>query len=265
MEKYYDYCDHIENTLNAFPDNKTNYIFKKRTLDEMEVRTGEVIKRGLKDKKVAHDLILDEYNSDRILRDYKQYLELLKEKRMVKLVPLVSLICVLAAVFVYLCIGFVFDVWHPTWLLIEGTATAGVMAIMLTAVTVLRRRKKFYALMRIIVAGSVMVGTQFLFLFIRILFDNENAYLIFLFALAMMFIGDLILATVTKQRLVFVNYLITIPVVFIFAFVIFGLVTKLWSIGRIIIVTGFILDLGVIAVMIMRNKKLAYNPEEDDR
>ena len=85
----------------------------------------------------------------------------------------------------------------------------------------------------------------------------------FLFALAMMFIGDLVLATVTKQRLVFVNYLITIPLVFIFAFVIFGLITGLWSVGRILIIIGFVLDLGVIIQLAIRNKKLAYNPEEE--
>ena len=183
---------------------------------------------------------------------------------MIKYTPIAVVACILFSVLIFLAIGFITDVWHPTWLIIEGTATAGIMAIMLTAVTILRHHKKFYAIMRALVAGSVMVGTQFLFLFIRIVFDNEMAYLIFLFALAMMFIGDLILATVTKQRLVFVNYLITIPLVFIFALVIFGLITDLWKMGRILIIIGFVLDIGVIAQLAIKNKKLAYNPEEDE-
>ena len=149
-------------------------------------------------------------------------------------------------------------------LLLNTTPIVWMEKLIPTAVTILRRHKKFYAIMRALVAGSVMVGTQFLFLFIRILFDNEQAYLIFLFALAMMFIGDLVLATVTKQRLVFVNYLITIPLVFIFAFVIFGLITGLWSVGRILIIIGFVLDIGVIIQLAIRNKKLAYNPEEEE-
>lgn len=264
MEKYYDYSDHIEKAMSSFSNEKTNFVFKRRVLDEMELRTKEVIKRGLGDKRVAHDLIMDEYNPQRIVKDYYEYLEDIKEKKKIKYTPIAAVTCILLSVLVFLIIGFVTDIWHPTWLIIEGTATAGVMAIMLTAVTILRRHKKFYAIMRALVAGSVMVGTQFLFLFIRILFDNEQAYLIFLFALAMMFIGDLVLATVTKQRLVFVNYLITIPLVFIFAFVIFGLITGLWSVGRILIVIGFVLDIGVIIQLAIRNKKLAYNPEDEE-
>jgi len=264
MKKYTDYCEHIEKTMSSYSNEKVNFIFKRNILDDMKFRTKEVMKRGLKDEKVAHDLILDEYNSARILRDYKYYLEDLKEKKQIKLTPIIALACLIFSVLVFLAIGFITDIWHPTWLIIEGTATAGIMALMLTAVTILRRHKKFYALMRVLVAGSVMVGTQFLFLFIRIVFDNEKAYLIFLFALAMMFIGDLILATVTKQRLVFVNYLITIPLVFIFAFVIFGLITGLWNIGRILIIIGFVLDIGVIAQLAIKNKKLAYNPEEEE-
>lgn len=264
MNKYTDYCEHIEKTMSSYSNEKVNFVFKRNILDDMKFRTKEVMKRGLKDETVAHDLILDEYNSDRILRDYKRYLEDLKEKKQIKLTPIIAVACILFSVLVFLIIGFITDIWHPTWLIIEGTATAGIMALMLTAVTILRRHKKFYALMRILVAGSVMVGTQFLFLFIRIVFDNEMAYLIFLFALAMMFIGDLILATVTKQRLVFVNYLITIPLVFIFAFVIFGLITGMWKIGRILIIIGFVLDIGVIAQLAIKNKKLAYNPEEEE-
>ncbi len=264
MKKYTDYCEHIENAMSSYSNDTVNFIFKRRTLDDMKFRTKEVMKRGLKDEKVAHDLILDEYNPQRILRDYKYYLEDLKEKKMIKYTPVAVVACILFSVLVFLAIGFIADIWHPTWLIIEGTATAGIMAIMLTAVTILRRHRRFYAIMRALVAGSVMVGTQFLFLFIRIVFDNEMAYLIFLFALAMMFIGDLVLATVTKQRLVFVNYLITIPLVFIFAFVIFGLITDMWKVGRILIIIGFVLDIGVIAQLAIKNKKLAYNPEEDE-
>ncbi len=264
MKKYTDYCEHIERTMSPYSNEKVNFVFKRNILDDMKFRTNEVMKRGLKDEKVAHDLILDEYNSARILRDYKRYLQDLKEKKQIKLTPIIAVACILFSVLVFLVIGFITDIWHPTWLIIEGTATAGIMALMLTAVTILRRHKMLYALMRALVAGSVMVGTQFLFLFIRIVFDNEKAYLIFLFALAMMFIGDLILATVTKQRLVFVNYLITIPLVFIFAFVIFGLITGLWKIGRILIIIGFVLDIGVIAQLAIKNKKLAYNPEEEE-
>ena len=167
MKNYTDYCEHIESAMSPYSNEKVNFVFKRNILDDMKFRTNEVMKRGLKDEKVAHDLILDEYNSARILRDYKRYLQDLKEKKQIKLTPIIAVACILFSVLVFLVIGFITDIWHPTWLIIEGTATAGIMALMLTAVTILRRHKMLYALMRALVAGSVMVGTQFLFLFIR--------------------------------------------------------------------------------------------------
>ena len=84
MEKYYDYSDHIEKAMSSFSNEKTNFVFKRRVLDEMELRTKEVIKRGLGDKKVAHDLIMDEYNPQRIVKAYYEYLEDIKEKKKIK-------------------------------------------------------------------------------------------------------------------------------------------------------------------------------------
>ena len=81
MEKYYDYSDHIEKAMSSFSNEKTNFVFKRRVLDEMELRTKEVINRGLGDKRVAHDLIMDEYNPQRIVKDYYEYLEDIKEKK----------------------------------------------------------------------------------------------------------------------------------------------------------------------------------------
>ena len=101
MEKYYDYSDHIEKAMSSFSNEKTNFVFKRRVLDEMELRTKEVIKRGLGDKRVAHDLIMDEYNPQRIVKDYYEYLEDIKEKKKIKYTPIAAVACVFDYWFCY--------------------------------------------------------------------------------------------------------------------------------------------------------------------
>ena len=70
--------------MSSFSNEKTNFVFKRRVLDDMELRTKDVINRGLGDKMVAHDLTMDEYNPQRIVKDYYEYLEDRKEKKKIK-------------------------------------------------------------------------------------------------------------------------------------------------------------------------------------
>lgn len=232
----------------------------------MTQRTKEIKKRGLKDDKVCHELIISEYSEKKIISDYKNYLEELKEKKLIKYSPIAALAAILASVLLFVVIGLITDIWHPTWLLVEGTATFAITALMWIAVYILHRHKMLYAVSRALVAGSVMVLTQFFFLVLRMPpFNIENAYLIFLASLAVMFIGDLILATLTKQRLVFVNYLITIPVVFIFIYVIFGLLgCYTWKQGEILIDLAFGIDVLVIVGLFLHNRKYTHKPEVED-
>lgn len=265
MKVHYDYCEHIESIMKEFPNNAVNFIFKKRILQEMTERTKEVTNRGLKDENVCHELIISEYNPKRILSDYQQYLEKIREKKIIKYSPVAAVLSVVVSTLIFVLVGIITDVWHPTWLLVEGTATFSIIALMWTGVYLLHCHRILYPVSRVLVAGSVMVLTQFLFLVLRIPLGIENAYLIFLAALALMFIGDLILATLTKQRLVFINYLVTIPVVFIFIYVIFGLLRFYsWQQGEVIIYLSFVIDVLILLGMFLHNKKYTYKPEVED-
>lgn len=265
MKVHYDYCEHIENIMKAFPNNTVNFIYKRRVLQDMTQRTKEVFKRGLKDEKVCHELIISEFTEKKVINEYYQYLEDLKEKKLIKYSPAAAGILTVFSVILFVLIGLITDIWHPTWLLIEGTASCAVVALMWIGVYILHRHKILYAVSRLLVAGSVMVLTQFIFLVLRIPLRIEKAYIIFLVSLALMFIGDLILATLTKQRLVFVNYLVTIPVVFIFAYVIFGLLGfYAWDQGKIIVEAGFAADIIILIGMFLHNKKYSYKPEVED-
>ena len=262
--EYNDYCDHIEEVMKDHSE-LGNYNYKRHILDEMEFRTKQILSRGLNDKKVAHDLVISEYDEHFILNGYEEYLKNLKEKWLLKKLPLLSAQLMLLAVIAYLLIGFIGKVWHPTWLIIEGCATAIVIEAMFVAVNFLDRRKKFYFIMRLLVAGSIMVASHFFFLLLRIGFHIEHAYLTFIAAVAFMFIGDLILATATKQRLVIINYFITIPVVSVFAYVLLGLTGIIkWNPGWILIPASIIVSFIVLWGFIRYNRKFMHKPEVND-
>lgn len=265
MKVHYDYCEHIESIMKDFPNNTVNFIYKRRVLQDMTQRTKEVFKRGLADEKVCHELIISEFTQKKVVDGYYQYLEDLKEKKLIRYSPIAAVASLLVSILLFVIVGLITDIWHPTWLLIEGTASCAVVALMWIGVYILHRHRMLYALSRALVAGSVMVLTQFVFLVVRIPLRQEKAYIIFLVALAFMFIGDLILATLTKQRLVFINYLVTIPVVFIFIYVIFGLLGfYTWDQGDVIVELGFAADIIILLCMFLHNRKYAHKPEVED-
>lgn len=265
MAKNYDYCEHIERIMKSKGSSALTFIFKKRELEEMDARTNEVFRRGLSNEKVLHDLILDEYNEKKILSDYEKYLQSIKEKKQLKAAPIISAAAMLLSVAVFLLIGFATGVWHPTWLIIEGAATGVFVGLMLFFVSLLHRHHFLYFLLRLLVAGSVMVFAQFVFLVLRIPFGFEMAYLVFPGAAGMMFITDFILAAATKQRLLIINALVTVVVVTAFVYVILGLLGVIeWWPWRFMFLGAVFADALIVIGMLIHNKKYSYKPEEVD-
>lgn len=265
MKRNYDYCEHIERIMKEKGSSPLTFVFKRRVLEEMDERTNEVSKRGLSDEKVLHDLIIDEFGEKKVLSDYEKYLQEIKEKKQLKAAPIVCAAVMLLSVAVYLIIGFTSDFWHPTWLIIEGAATAVFIGLMLFGVSLLHRHHFLYFLLRLLVAGSVMVLSQFVFLVLRIPFGIENAYLVFLGALGLMFVTDFILAAATKQRLLILNAIVTVPVLAAFVYVILGLLHVIsWWPWRFIFLGAVFCDLLIILGVLAHNKKYSYKPEVED-
>ena len=165
----------------------------------------------------------------------------------------------------FVCIGFVFGIWHPTWLIIVIAALLIAINSLLYGAYMLNRRKMLYFVIRMLIAGTVMVLTVIAFLIIRLPLGIERAYLIFLVMLGFMFIADLILATLTRQRLFIINYMITIPVVAVFVYVILGLLGIIpWHPGWLIIICSILIDFVVLFGFIRHNGKYKYNPEVNE-
>ena len=68
-----------------------------------------------------------------------------------------------------------------------------------------------------------------------------------------------------KQKLLIFNYLVTIPVVTVFAYVILGILHIIpWSWGAEIILLAVVVDLVVLWAFIRHNRKYIYKPEVNE-
>lgn len=238
------YPDFIENQMKSHPNDDITFTYKRTVLEKMEKRSAVLRKRGLTDENVIRDLVCEE--NTQIEKGYYEYLAKEKDKKKIKNLPRNIGIYMLVLIAAFLGIGFATHVWHPTWLIIEGGVSFMVIYLLMF-LTAHLTNTVLYPLARICVAGSVMMLTQFLFLVIRIPFGVENAYLLFLAAVALMLIADGILASITKQKFAFLSWLVYIPAVTGLLYALLGLTgIAAWDPGWWMMVAAVIADIVLI-------------------
>lgn len=236
-----DYAAHIERQMSAHANDDLTFRYKKSVLDAMEKRSRQLRHRGLTDEKVIRELVCSE--NEAVEAGYFVFLEKEKKKKQIKNLPRNITVYMLLLVLAFLAVGFAADLWHPGWLLIEAGVSAMVIYLLLFAASLLAKTV-LYPLARLCIAGSVMVATQCIFLFLRIPLGIENSYLLFLAGVALMFIGDGILASVTKQKFAFLSWLIYIPASMGVLYPFFALIGLIpWNPGWLLMLAAVVFDL----------------------
>ncbi len=257
MESFINYIN------TALPDQKDNsilYKFKKKTLDEMTQRANEITSRGITERKVVDDLIISEYPN--LADDYKAYY--IKERAAQKahrnliLNIIGSAIYLLLIIVVYLGVSFVTKAWNMTWAIVVDGVLLWVVYLLSLGVRKFTSMKRiFHIFARIFLAGAIIVCTVAVFLFVVAVTDNTtpNRWLIVIFGLMAMFVFDGLYASVAGHRLAIINWLLYIPVIATFLFIIIGALAIMpWSVAWIIIPLSLILDLAIILIAIGKNK-----------
>ncbi|MBE6813311.1 MAG: hypothetical protein E7523_10590 [Ruminococcaceae bacterium] len=235
------YPDFIENQMKDQPNDELTFSYKRSVLEAMEKRSALLHKRGLDDENVIIDLVCSE--NMHIEQGYFDFLAKEKDKKRIRNLPRNIGIYMLALVIAFLGIGFATSVWHPTWLIIEGGVSLMVVYLLVFLASHLTDTP-FYPIARLCVAGSVMVLAQFIFLVIRLPFGVENAYLLFLAAVALMLLGDGILASLTKQKFAFLSWLLYIPAVTGLLYALLGLAGFIaWNPGWWMMVAAVVADI----------------------
>ncbi|MBR6393105.1 MAG: hypothetical protein IKS12_07435, partial [Eubacterium sp.] len=169
-----------------------------------------------------------------------------------------SAIYLLLIIVVYLGVSFVTKAWNMTWAIVVDGVLLWVVYLLSLGVRKFTSMKRiFHIIARAFLAGAIIVSTVAVFLFVVAVTDNTtpNRWLIVIFGLMAMFVFDGLYASVAGHRLAIINWLLYIPVIATFLFIIIGALAIMpWSVAWIIIPLSLILDLAIILIAIGKNK-----------
>lgn len=253
------YIDYINKELPDEAGDKILYKYKRRILDEMTQRANEITARGLTDRKVIDDLVKSEYPN--LAADYKQSYAKEKAKanarRNIILNVVGSVVYLIAVVIVFLTVSFVTKAWEMTWAIVaDGVLLWVVYLLFLGTAKFAAMKKIFHIIARVFLAGAVMVSAVAAYLAVLALTDDiPRRWLILIFGLLAMFLCDALFCTVHRHKLAILCWLLYIPVMATFAFIIIGAAGLLpWSVAWIIIPLSLVLDFIIICIAIAKNK-----------
>lgn len=254
MEKFYDFID------SSLPDrggDKLLYKFKRKTFDEMTERANELTSRGLKDKNVISDLIISEHGN--IQAEYHEFAtkELEGERR--KKFALSNIIGSVAYIFIlvisYIGISMATQKWSMTWVMIVDGILIWVSYLLTLGINrVLELKKVFHIFARIMLAMLIVIISVIIFIFMLGIFHTPHAWVTVFVGLFLMFLGDGLFASLTKQRLAIFYWLAYIPSMAAMLYIILGGLNLVsWSVGWLMIPLSVIIDFIVIIAAIHKN------------
>ena len=252
------YIDYINSQLPDKPGDKILYKYKKKILDEMTLRANEVTSRGLGDSDVVDDLIISEYPD--LEKEYKAYHKketaAMNRKRNIIYNLVGSAIYLLTLVTVYLGVSFATHNWGMTWAIVVDGVLIWVVYLLSFGVRKFASMKKiFHIFARILLAGSVMIMGVAAFLLVIAITDIPRSWLILIITLIGMFVTDGAFCSLNKHRLAIFYWLLYIPVISVFLFVIIGAAGLMaWNVAWIIIPLSLIIDAVIILMAIAKNK-----------
>ncbi len=255
----------IEYVNSALPekDKRNNGIlfkFKKKTLDEMTQRAIEVSARGLNDRKVVEDLIISEHSD--LAAEYEEYYKKAtasqRAKRAVIMNVVGSLIYLLTLVVVYLGLSFATQAWNMTWaIIVDGILLWVVYLLSLGIKKFTAMKRIFHIFARILLGGAIIITTVAVYLLLLAVTDNtvENRWLVLIFGLIGMIVCDGAYASLAHHRLAILNWLLYVPVIATFVFIVIGASALMpWNVAWLIIPLSLLVDFVICFTAISRNK-----------
>ena len=255
MESYISY---INSALADKPGDKLLYKYKRKILEEMTVRANEISSRGLSDRKVIDDLVVSEYPDleGSYAEFYKKETAAMNRKRNIILNVIGSAIYLLAIVVIFLGVSFATQKWNMTWaIVVDGVLLWTVYLLSLGVQSFAAMKKIFHIFARICLMGAVIVFGVAAFILIVAITDIQGSWLILMFSLIAMFLSDALFCTMHKHRLAIFYWLIYIPVISVFVFIIIGAAHLIaWRFAWIFIPLSLIVDLVIILFAIGKNK-----------
>ena len=258
------YSDWAMKELSDLPNTKEAYLYKQKVIDHMTKKANELVSTGLSDNDVLNEMVIEEfrnikkgfYNAQNVKQQTK------KKARNFNLTVLGTAAYALILVSSFLFISFATSMWAKTWLIMVAGILLPVAGFMFFgAVKIIKRSTVASLLSRAMIFAAVMLICVTLFLLTFFLTDIAKTWLIFLAAVPLGLIVDMLTAFMLKQKTAIISAVLYIPVIATFAYLIGGLTAVLpWHPSWIIIILSLAVDI-LIAFFGIIKKSSKKEPE----
>ena len=263
---------YLEASLAGLPESEALSQYKLEMTDVLSDRADELTHSGLRDQKVLMDLLKSEFPDLRADFETAQAQRKTQEKQARreghgKRMEIACTALYFSAVLIlYLTVSFLTRRWSLTWLLPAAGLTLWLEWLFFLRIDKLvAQRRVFHPTARTFLAVGVLLLAVFAFLCGTFLFQLHRSWLLLLWGVIVMLIADAVFGLVLKEKLMIINILVYIPIIAALLFVTLGLHGVLpWTPGWVLIPAALLLDLAIIAVRLLRQKKEEIEQEVKD-
>ncbi len=167
-----------------------------------------------------------------------------------------SAVFIILLITVFIAVSMATDLWKYTWIIVvDGILLWVVYLLGLGIKKLVSMKRIFHFLARLLLFGAVVVTMVAVFLAFVALTDLPHSWLLVIIGLILAFVCDGIFAEITGARLRIIYWLIYIPVISVFLFIILGALNILaWNVAWMIIPLSLVVDLIIIYAAIRKNR-----------
>lgn len=231
--------------------------YRKTLLRELLDREQELRIKGVNDDELIFNMAVSELGDiDQTLSEFeKRQIKSGEVKRKVSAASISAVAIVALLTVVYLIVGTVAKIWHPTWLIVVGGVFAG-FGVVLGYVAVKFGQKHKFVVTRICIAICEVLLTVFVFLLLTLVFKINGSWMSFLAMVALIFGVDTSIAFATNSKIKWIELPIFIELCGVMLYVILGIcVPQFWHPGWLLCLAGVVCALVQVIVVVIKKAK----------
>lgn len=251
----------LEEHFRKIAPTKAAMEYRKTLLVELLDREQELRIKGVSDDELIYNMAVSELGDiDQTLAEFEnRQIKSGVVKRKASAVGISAVAIVALLTVVYLIVGGVAKIWHPTWLIVVGGAFAGV-GVLLGYVAVKFAQKRKYVVTRVCVAVCEVLLSVFVFLLLELVLEPvlhfEGSWMTFLAMVALLFGVDTSIAFATKSKIRWFELPVFIEIFGVMLYVMLGiLVPGFWHPGWLLCLAGVCCALVQVIVVVIKKAK----------
>ncbi|MDE5602260.1 MAG: hypothetical protein K2J16_07165 [Clostridia bacterium] len=206
--------------------------YRKSMLTKMLDREHELRIKGVADDDLIYNMVIGELGDfENTLHDFENNTV---KKEIVRRVSVLGTLTAVGYVFlltlVYIIVGCVAKIWHPTWFILVGGILVGLTALSAYS-SVKSVKKKWYNALRLFAAiGTVLLST-FVFLLLQVVLKLTGSWLTFLAMVAVLAGVDVTISFATKSKIKWFELPIFVELFCVMLYVILGISLSMYGIN----------------------------------